>query len=584
MPPSDSPEQLEIPPERPNNDALSIYALCSDSDADALHACLPSSEYHITLCRSQSEWETTLARGLPDIGIISPGLIHGEEKTFFNAIRSTHDTEHLPIVLIGEPRSQQRMAYCIDCGADDFLLFPLFASLTRSKLQAYRRIRDMQKTLRTQNQQISHNHQYLVREQEVAKAVFDKVAHAGCLDMENIRHWLSPIAVFNGDVLLAATTPAGGLLVLLGDFTGHGLAAAIGAMPLASTFYSMAEKGFMVSDIVKELNAKLHAILPVGVFCCACIVHMDFSQGVMDIWNAGLPDAYLLRADDGQVEQIASSALALGILGPNQFRANITQMQLQAGDCLYMMSDGVIEATNATGEEYGEQRFIDTLTTSSTQNGQRFEQIKRSFTEFICDERRADDVSLVEIRALDPQRFAAIDASQHSQSSHDPVSWMFTYEVRPDSLRHQDSLPIMLHVLTEVPSLRRYMGQLYTILAELYSNALDHGILRLSSDLKHKSNGFAEYYAVRQQRLDQLTEGFIRFTLSYQGDHKSGELHVDVEDSGEGFDFSNHIAPSAERQQLHGRGIPLLQSICSEVTFLGEGNHVQAIFNWQQPS
>jgi serine phosphatase RsbU (regulator of sigma subunit) len=99
--------------------------------------------------------------------------------------------------------------------------------------------------------------------------VFNKVAQDNNVAMQNIKHWLSPIAVFNGDVLLAAPTPNGGLMVLLGDFTGHGLAAAIGAIPLASTFYSMVEKGFTMQDIIKELNSKLYGILPVSVFWCA---------------------------------------------------------------------------------------------------------------------------------------------------------------------------------------------------------------------------------------------------------------------------------------------------------------------------
>ena len=47
---------------------------------------------------------------------------------------------------------------------------------------------------------------------------------------------MSPMALFNGDVLLADISPTGSLMVLLGDFTGHGLPAAIGSMPLASIF------------------------------------------------------------------------------------------------------------------------------------------------------------------------------------------------------------------------------------------------------------------------------------------------------------------------------------------------------------
>ena len=44
---------------------------------------------------------------------------------------------------------------------------------------------------------------------------------------------LSPATTFNGDILLTAYPPSGHLHVLLGDFTGHGLSATIGALPAA---------------------------------------------------------------------------------------------------------------------------------------------------------------------------------------------------------------------------------------------------------------------------------------------------------------------------------------------------------------
>ena len=68
----------------------------------------------------------------------------------------------------------------------------------------------------------------------------------------NIRYLLSPYALFNGDLLLAACTPSGNMHLLLGDFTGHGLPAAVGAMPLAEVFYGMTAKGFGLAETLRE--------------------------------------------------------------------------------------------------------------------------------------------------------------------------------------------------------------------------------------------------------------------------------------------------------------------------------------------
>ena len=85
-------------------------------------------------------------------------------------------------------------------------------------------------------------------------------------------------------------------LVFLGDFTGHGLPAAIGAMPVAEIFYGMAAKGFGAPDVLREINRKLRRILPVGMFCCGLMVEADFKHNSLRVWNGGLPDGWLLRA------------------------------------------------------------------------------------------------------------------------------------------------------------------------------------------------------------------------------------------------------------------------------------------------
>ena len=56
---------------------------------------------------------------------------------------------------------------------------------------------------------------------------------------------------------------------------------------------------------------------------------------------------------------------------------------------------------------------------------------------------------------------------------------------------------------------------LNTILTELFANALDHGVLGLSSSLKSSPEGFSQYYHERTKRLERLVYGYIRVELNY---------------------------------------------------------------------
>ena len=515
--------------------------------------------------------------------LISSTLLGAEAGESIRSILSIYSEDSLPIVVFGSPVDARLLVEAMRNGADDYLTEDTPLELIVVKLEAQIRVCNARALMAQQHHSISENHALILREQQMAKEVFDKVAHER-VELSNIRHWLSPIAVFNGDVLLATPTPSGGLLVLMGDFTGHGLGAAIGAIPLASTFYGMAQKGFAIHDIVKELNSKLHEILPTGVFCCACVAQLDFASSVAEVWNAGLPDCYILRKDQGgdsAVEPIPSSALALGILGPRAFSFESQRYTLMPGDKLYLLTDGLLETENARGEQYGEQRLIDVLSGVNSLNIDAcFDAVKRSVLEYIGEHARADDISLVEVNAVEASEFERFFEQDSQFASQLPVSWNISYEFRPDSLRHQDPVPLILHCLLEEPNLRPHSGRLFSIISELFNNALDHGLLQLSSDLKYQKEGFAAYYEARASRLAELEHGSVRFELDYRASDREGLLKVDVIDSGQGFDPSILQQKNDDPALLHGRGLALVRSICSKVEFLGSGNHARVEYSW----
>jgi len=88
----------------------------------------------------------------------------------------------------------------------------------------------------------------------------------------------------------------------------------------------------------------------------------------------------------------------------------------------------------------------------------------------------------------------------------DAQDWHLAYTFRAASIREHNPLPFLLKVLMEVPGLREHGGSLFTILSELYSNALEHGLLQLDSSLKLNYQGFTHYYQARKERLATLQE------------------------------------------------------------------------------
>lgn len=552
----------------------------NNSDRLLISAILKKQGHEVISASDGQEAVDLFKRERPEMVLLDALMPRMDGFEAAEIIKTIAGEEFVPVIFLTSLKEADSLALCLEAGGDDFIAKPYNSIILKAKLNAFQRMRGMHRTVQLQRDQIATHNEHLIREQEIAKRVFDKVAHGGCLDAPNIKHLLSPLAVFNGDVLLAAFSPSGGMYVLLGDFTGHGLSAAIGAMPLAQTFYSMTEKGFSVADLLRELNLKLKSILPVGLFCCSCIVHLDFVEQSLEVWNGGLPDCFLFKAGSREIIPIPSSHLPLGVLSERDFKADTRIFEMDQGDRVYLWSDGIHEAISPEGEMFGEGR-IRAIFSEVDEPSCLFDTIVKSVNDFVGPHEHTDDVSLVEVEMVDPSLIKQqLHGMRQRAVSLGPSDWSLTYEARPDTLRDFNPLPFLLNMLMEVPGLRSQSGQLYTILAELYSNALEHGVIGLDSKLKTTPEGFVEYYQLRSERLAALRDGSVRFSLMYKGGETGGLLIVRVTDSGRGFDYASTNKQVFDATRYSGRGINLLRTMCQRLEFFGRGNEVEVEFKW----
>ena len=162
-------------------------------------------------------------------------------------------------------------------------------------------------------------------------------------------------------MFLVAQSPIGNLYCMLGDFTGHGLAAAIGALPASRVFYTMVQKGMAVNDIASEINILLYNLLPGHMFCAATIVELSASGKSISAWLGGLPDAYLIDKEGNVKQTLESQHMALGILDEHEFEYEVIHFETNQEMRLALATDGIIETSNKDDVFFGEERFLQIL-------------------------------------------------------------------------------------------------------------------------------------------------------------------------------------------------------------------------------
>ena len=160
-------------------------------------------------------------------------------------------------------------------------------------------------------------------------------------------------------------------------------------------------------------------------------------------------------------------------------------------------------------------------------------------------------------------------------------TWKVRLELKADALKSEDILPYIVQMVVGIQELHSSQTELFIILSELYNNALDHGILRLDSRLKETPDGFIKYYTERQERLDNLQDGYILIEISNTPIDEGAELCVKIEDSGNGFDSATIIHDLENNISKSGRGIPLVYRLCNDVVYNYEGNAVSVKYHWK---
>jgi phosphoserine phosphatase RsbU/P len=163
-----------------------------------------------------------------------------------------------------------------------------------------------------------------------------------------------PLGVVSGDYcdLIASESGPEGLLFLLGDVSGKGVAASLLMTHLHAMFRSLATVGLPLAEMMGRANRLLCESTTAGQFATlAC--GRAASSGEVEISSAGHCPVLVLR--DGEVARFESTGMPLGMFSDGEYPAHRTK--LEVGDSLFLFTDGASEARDASGSEYGVDRL-----------------------------------------------------------------------------------------------------------------------------------------------------------------------------------------------------------------------------------
>jgi sigma-B regulation protein RsbU (phosphoserine phosphatase) len=156
----------------------------------------------------------------------------------------------------------------------------------------------------------------------------------------------------------AAAGGAGGreCVLMIADVSGKGMSASLLTASLEAFAAGPIEDGLGADEICAKLSRLLYRRTPPERYATAFVGALDPASGVLRYANAGHNPPLVVRAA-GEVEELPATGVPIALLPEAAYEA--AEARLAPGDTLVLYTDGIVEAANPEGEEYGAERLAD---------------------------------------------------------------------------------------------------------------------------------------------------------------------------------------------------------------------------------
>ena len=188
------------------------------------------------------------------------------------------------------------------------------------------------------------------------------------------------------------------VLLCVADVSGKGLPASLLMSNMQATLRALLGRLPSLRDLAAQANELLFATTAANKYVTAALVELTPATGAARYVSAGHTSCLLLRAG-GEEVWLESTGSPLGLMGGASYTD--TTFALGTGDCLALFSDGVTEAQNESGEDFGEARLCDLVRSSAREPADAL--VARVFAavdRFAGTAPQFDDITMLVLRKL----------------------------------------------------------------------------------------------------------------------------------------------------------------------------------------
>lgn len=349
--------------------------------------------------------------------ILSDWMMPGMDGLeFCKEFRKLERGNYVYFILLTSKSEKDEVVHGLDVGADDFLAKPVNASELRARIRAGARIQQMERELTEKNRTVTD----ALAEIRCLYDIIDRdLIEAKKLQQSLVKERYRDFGTAEVSLLLRPSGHVGGDLVgffpisktQVGlfsiDVSGHGITSALMTARLAGFLSGSTpdqnlalvhcdDGGYSARSpalVAEELNRIVLEEMDTEHYFTLVLAHLDLVSGTVVATQAGHPHPAIQRADGG-VELCGEGGLPVGLIPGATYED--FDINLNAGDRLFLMSDGITECPGKDGDMLDEDGAVEMLIRNTLVRGSQFlETVMWDLSDYFGGDDFPDDISAI---------------------------------------------------------------------------------------------------------------------------------------------------------------------------------------------
>ncbi len=187
--------------------------------------------------------------------------------------------------------------------------------------------------------------------------------------------------------------------IAIGDVSDKGMAAAIFMTLTRTVVRTSVLHDHAAADAITGANRVLCADSAAGMFVTLCYAQLDCATGELHLVNAGHPAPLLYRAAQEELLEVKPHGIALGISDAVQYQHE--RVQLEANDIVVFYTDGLTDALNARGDDFGKARLLSVIQEHRHESSEQMvAALRECLLDFMGTMSPVDDMTVVVVKRV----------------------------------------------------------------------------------------------------------------------------------------------------------------------------------------